>query len=307
MEQTLDASSRLVGSGLLGREADDLQELVGFEAGAAYQGAVDFGLGDKGAEVFGGDAAAVLHLQAIGDRLAADLGDGLADQRDGPVGILRRRGAAGADRPDRLVRDDDRRQVVDAVKRGPNLAGDDDFGLTALLLFETFAHTDDRYERVLEGRLDLAADQRIILVAVLAAFGVAKNDIGREALEHPRGDLTGEGAPGFGVQVLGADGDVGPAQTVRNRRERHERRTHNPFDSRIALQSRRQRVDERQPLGDGGVHLPVAGHDRSARAHAQSLFKAFTPGKTLPSMNSSEAPPPVETWVSLSARPACST
>src|SRR5262249_7935671 len=48
------------------------------------------------------------------------------------------------------------------------------------------------------------------------------------------------------------------------------------------------------------VHLPVAR--KHERPHA--LSSAATPGSSLPSRNSSDAPPPVETWVSLSSIPA---
>src|SRR2546422_7291706 len=51
------------------------------------------------------------------------------------------------------------------------------------------------------------------------------------------------------------------------------------------------------------VRLPVGGEQQPP--HASS--SAATPGSGLPSRNSSEAPPPVETWVSLSARDRKST
>lgn len=41
------------------------------------------------------------------------------------------------------------------------------------------------------------------------------------------------------------------------------------------------------------------------RVHTSS--RAATPGRTLPSSSSREAPPPVEMWLILSARPAFST
>src|SRR2546422_182159 len=53
-------------------------------------------------------------------------------------------------------------------------------------------------------------------------------------------------------------------------------------------------------LGRPDMHLPVGGKEEPP--HASS--SAATPGSGLPSRNSSEAPPPVETWVSLDARPA---
>src|SRR6266853_4947573 len=48
------------------------------------------------------------------------------------------------------------------------------------------------------------------------------------------------------------------------------------------------------------VHLPVGGEQQPP--HASS--SAITPGSGLPSRNSSDAPPPVETWVNACSRPA---
>src|SRR5690606_16775145 len=55
----------------------------------------------------------------------------------------------------------------------------------------------------------------------------------------------------------------------------------------------------------GLVHLPVSGEDLAAR-HAHFSVRAVTPGRALPSRNSSEAPPPVETCETCFSRPACS-
>mmetsp|Transcript_37937 Transcript_37937/g.74115 ORF Transcript_37937/g.74115 Transcript_37937/m.74115 type:complete len:235 (+) Transcript_37937:678-1382(+) len=52
------------------------------------------------------------------------------------------------------------------------------------------------------------------------------------------------------------------------------------------------------------------GREASAGRSATGAYfslRAATPGRTLPSRSSREAPPPVEMWDILSARPACST
>ena len=64
-----------------------------------------------------------------------------------------------------------------------------------------------------------------------------------------------------------------PRSALGDRRQRHERRTDDPLDAVERLQPRQHRVDQRQPLGDGRVHLPVAGDDRLARGHQQSLLQ----------------------------------
>src|SRR5205823_7686042 len=52
-------------------------------------------------------------------------------------------------------------------------------------------------------------------------------------------------------------------------------------------------------LGGGLVHLPVSADERATRHSSSTLI----PGSSRPSRNSSEAPPPVETCVTLSASP----
>src|ERR1035438_3434943 len=62
-------------------------------------------------------------------------------------------------------------------------------------------------------------------------------------------------------------------------------------------------------LVDGGVHLPVARHQRDEALHCHRRTfssRAATPGSSLPSTNSRGARPPVEMWVMLSATPAAS-
>src|SRR5579859_2902135 len=293
--------------GVQAGQSDDLDERVRFEASAADQRPVDLGLGDECAEILAGHTAAVLHLEAFANRWSTDLGNRAPNQATHRIGVFGGRSAAGADRPDWLVRHHDRGQMVDGLERAAHLAGNNRLRLAPFLLLQGLADAHNGHQRIFDGRLHFAVDQRVVFVKIPAALGVAEDYVGRQAFEHDRRDLAGEGALWLGVHVLRTDGDIDPAQTVRDGRQRHERRTHNALDCRIELESRQQLVNQRQTLGDGRVHLPIAGNDRLADGHAQSLFKAATPGRTLPSMNSSEAPPPVETWLSLSARPACST
>src|SRR5207244_1234708 len=215
--------------------------------------------------------------------------------------------AAGADGPDRLVGDHNRRNVVDAVERGMYLARRHDIRFATLVLRQAFADAHDRHQGSVERRLDLAVDQRVVLEEELTPFGVSDDHESRQAFQHAGRDLAREGALRLGTQVLRANQDLRLAQTRRHGRQRRVWRADDALDAVEQLQRGQHRVDQRQAFGDGVVHLPVAGDDRFAATHQQSCFRAATPGSTLPSMNSSEAPPPVETCVSLSARPACST
>src|SRR6185437_7216012 len=61
-------------------------------------------------------------------------------------------------------------------------------------------------------------------------------------------------------------------------------------------------------IGRPVVHLPVGGEHRATQHSAQRLSSsAATPGSTLPSRNSSDAPPPVDTWLIVRSRPNSAT
>ena len=65
------------------------------------------------------------------------------------------------------------------------------------------------------------------------------------------------------------------------------------------IPSSRRRVSR-----EGAVHLPVPGdQSRFLTDHAPFSVRAATPGRTFPSRNSSEAPPPVETWLTARLEP----
>src|SRR5215218_8911238 len=90
----------------------DLAEAADVEAGAADQGAVDVGFRDQFADVVGFDAAAVNHVAAIGRVAPEPLPQPLADVRMRLTGLRRGCVAAGPNRPDRFVRDDEIRDLL---------------------------------------------------------------------------------------------------------------------------------------------------------------------------------------------------
>src|ERR1051326_7398208 len=287
-----------------GSEADDVHELVGSEAGAADQGAVDVGLGDERREVVRRDAPAVLDLETLRDGAACQFRDCLPDDGDGRVGPFGSRGATRADGPDWLVGNHDGRQVIDAIQGFSDLVLDDGFGFVGFVLGQGFADTNDRYQRSVQSRFDLAIDQGVVFSEVLAALRVANHHVTGKAFKHLWRDLPGVGAFWLRVQVLGTDVDVGLSEPRRDGGKRRERWAHHAFDDAEGLEARQHRVHQRQAFGDGVVHLPVAGNywlTRCRTWHQQSVRRAATPGRVLPSMNSRLAPPPVETWLSLSA------
>src|SRR5207237_9194975 len=75
-----------------------------------------------------------------------------------------------------------------------------------------------------------------------------------------------------------------------------------------ALVVREERAHELTRVARAVVHLPVGREERPLEHHFPlRASSASTPGSGLPSRNSSEAPPPVETWLIALARPASST
>src|ERR1700709_2577679 len=63
---------------------------------------------------------------------------------------------------------------------------------------------------------------------------------------------------------------------------------------------RRERRHECPRLRRPEIHLPIGREDRTL--HQCLSSSAATPGRTLPSRNSSDAPPPVETWLICDSR-----
>ena len=173
----------------------DRREAVRVEARAADQRAVDVGLGHQLADVVGLDGPAVLDPE--GRRVE---GPG----RDRPhvgvrlLGDLRRRGAAGADRPDRLVGD---HELAAARGRHPGEAARE-------LALEprrrsgppraaraTRRRRRSAGSRASSSRARLARHVVVGLAEQRAALAVADDRVaaaGRR--EHPRRDLAGEGA-----------------------------------------------------------------------------------------------------------------
>src|SRR3954451_5818675 len=96
------------------RAGDDLEEAADVEAGAAEERAVDVGQRRQFADVVRLDAAAVEDVALIGGGAAEPLAQARADVRVRLAGLRRRRVAAGADRPDRLVGNHERGDLIAA-------------------------------------------------------------------------------------------------------------------------------------------------------------------------------------------------
>ena len=115
-------------------------------------------------------AASAPAISAIAPRIAPHTG----------LGVLGRRRAAGADRPDRLVGDDERRDLLGVTpgQRGVDLAEDLRLGVARLALLERLADADDRrHARGAWIAADLLGDHLVGLAEQLAPLAVAGDHV----------------------------------------------------------------------------------------------------------------------------------
>src|SRR5207344_758642 len=97
------------------------------------------------------------------------------------------------------------------------------------------------------------------------------------------------------------------ARRIRRSCQGSERRRDDDLRAGVRFGDAREFAHERDGLVHRLVHLPVRREHRDA--HGQLLgvalrWRATTPGSVRPARNSSDAPPPVEMCVILSATPA---
>src|SRR5438067_334279 len=190
----------------LGRDLDDLGELFRLQARPADEAAVTQRQLDVRLDVGRADASAVedtdLARRAGSDQLA----HGATDQAHRLVGVLRVSVLAAADRPHRLVRDDQPRRIVGGAvgQARLDLRGDDLVAAPGVVVVLELTHAYDDAQLVRQRRRRLARDHVVGLAKDHAALGVADDDPLAPTLEHRRGHLAGEGARLLPEAILGA-------------------------------------------------------------------------------------------------------
>jgi hypothetical protein len=185
--------------------------------------------------------------EAVGEP-AADMGVDLAD-------LLERRGPAGADRPDRLVGDDEaggRRALGD---RARDLVADDGEGAAGVALRLGLADAHDGEQPGAPGGAGLGQNQRIVLAMIGAALRMA-DDHGHGAgfAQHLGRDVAGMRALRLGVAVLAAHRDAVSGE----RRDQGRGRADDDLGCGVGI-GVADRRDQRGRVA-GPVHLPVACH-----------------------------------------------
>src|SRR5205085_4997526 len=187
-------------------------------------------------------------------------------------------------------------------ERRLELPRDDLQRVARLTLLERLADAEDRLQVRGERGGDLLARRFVRFTKDMTPFRVADERQSCSGLFGERaGDGTGEGAFGLPVDVLRSHQNV--AVTGDGLRYRFDRQRGREEPDRAFVRHFPGRKECAQVLARFAgthVHLPVARKDEWS--HASS--SAATPGSSFPSRNSSDAPPPVDTWLSWSSIPA---
>src|ERR1700752_1077525 len=280
--------------------AHKLRPVAWVERRSSDQHAIQLVLGKELGDVLQVDAAAVEN--DVGCRCHGVLLQPGANRVVDFGRVLGGRVASGPDGPHGFVRDRDAPFAVSTRKRRLELAIDDVQCVARLALLQGLADTEHGVQRGCERRGDLLARLLIRLTEHMPALRMPdEGQTGAGLFGERPGDRPGEGTLGLPMDVLRAHLDVAMAcDSLGDGLDRHRRREkpHRPLVRHFARGKKGAQVLAR--FNRPHVHLPVAREDQ--RSHLAS--NAATPGSSFPSRNSSDAPPPVETCVSLSSMPA---
>ena len=126
--------------------------------------------------------------------------------------------------------------------------------------------------------MDLLVDGDVGLVVVLAALGVANDDVlHAHLLEHLGGDLAGVGAGGLIVAVLGADGHPAVLEEADGGGDVHKGHAEYHVAPLALGQDGLELLGVGLGLGEGLIHFPVAGNDRLAvtAVHIHQILSLF--------------------------------
>ncbi len=185
---------------------------------------------------------------------------------------------------------------------GPQLAQHDGLGFARFALAERFSHAEHRRQARAHDRLAFAPSLLVGFAENVPALRVADQHErrARGAGERCR-SLAGERALVFPVHVLRPEPQVrtrpGCVACGSQRQSGRKKMTVRPV---WRWDVRGERRDERRASTGPQIHLPVrrqhGPRPRRSRRHGASS-SAATPGRFFPSRNSSDAPPPVDTWL----------
>ena len=174
---------------------DDGCEVSALQGGAADQAAVNIRLSQQLGCVLGVHRTTVLDGDAASCTCAILLAQAVTDCAADLARLLSGRGLAGADRPDRLVSDNNLLDVLhsNALQRDLDLLADNLHGHILLALGQALANAQDRTQAVLQCNQNLLVASLVGFVEVLTALRVADDHIlHAQFLEHIGRDLARE-------------------------------------------------------------------------------------------------------------------
>src|ERR1700722_1588885 len=176
----------------------DRPKILGLEARAANERALDPGERQEIAGILRIDRAAIKNAGPSGNRSADHLMDG------GYIGEGRRQ--AGADRPDRFIGDDEFVGRGTVRQRAGKLAGTDRCLPARLAFRPRFADAENRDKAGPPCGGNLGAHIGVALAVAVAPLGMADDDVGAAGvLQHLGADVTGKGAFFGKVAILAAE------------------------------------------------------------------------------------------------------
>ena len=208
--------------------------------------------------------------------------------------LLARRGAARADRPDRLVGDDEALRSDPLGQTTGELGGEPGIALTRQIFGLGLADAQHDEQTRRARRTELGADERIGFAEPVAAFGMAEDDRLRPGIgEHGRRHAARERPARPFVAILAAHQDrrvldpLGHGVDQGEGREDPERagEPDRPFG---------ERAGQRQALGPEPVHLPIAEHHRPIESHRSARRTPRRPARRTRRRLASTGPPALE-------------
>ena len=153
---------------------NDGSEGVQCQAGSPDEGSIDIGPSQESRDGVWCDASSVEDSHGGGDGFSMTFFEKSAREVVDGLGLIRGRGFAGTDGPDRFVGQDDLVETVgsDFPETGFDLIGNDRFGLARFPLFESLSNAEDGRESRLDGRGDLAGRLRVGFTELVTTFRV---------------------------------------------------------------------------------------------------------------------------------------
>lgn len=176
---------------------------------------------------------------------------------------LRCRGLACADRPNRLVSDQNFCELFPSESGCATLAMIENYGLglAGIAMVESLADTHDRRESHLERSGGLLAHRFISFAEILAAFAMSDDYVrAAYAANHFTRHFTGVRAFLRPEHILRTDSDSRAFSAFDSRRQIRKRRANDDLAMGGAYHQWQKFLEEAGGLGGGFVHLPITRH-----------------------------------------------